>query len=70
MTVSTMQLAPNYYDTVIFDDTPDGHHNGWLLGGYVIDASNKRAATREEAMDQHREAVQVARTETPKAPTQ
>jgi hypothetical protein len=69
LTVSTMQLGPNYYDTVIFDDSPDGRHNGWLLGEYVIDMSNKRAATRDEAMDQHREALNAARTETPKAPT-
>ncbi|NUU22915.1 MAG: hypothetical protein HOV68_15600 [Streptomycetaceae bacterium] len=68
LTVSTVQIAPRYYDTVVFDDSADKRHNGWLIGGFVIDKSNKRAESREAAMDDHREALYAARTEFPKAP--
>lgn len=78
LTVSTVQIARNYYDTVIFDDSADKRHNGMVLAGhehegrkfgpYVIDKTNHRAGTREEAMDQHREALYAARTETPRPP--
>jgi len=68
LTVSTVQIAPRYYDTVVFDDSADKRHDGWLIGGYVINHSSKRAATREAAMDEHREALYAARTEQPKAP--
>lgn len=65
LTVSTVQLGFRRYDTVIFDDSPDKRHAGKTLGGYVIDASSRRTATRDEAMDEHREALYAARTETP-----
>jgi hypothetical protein len=68
LTVSTVQIAPRYYDTVVFDDSADKRHDGWLIGGYVINKSSKRAETREAAMDEHREALYAARTEQPKAP--
>jgi hypothetical protein len=68
LTVSTVQIAPGYYDTVVFDDSADKRHDGWLIGGFVINKSSKRAETREAAMDQHREALYAARTEEPKAP--
>lgn len=68
LTVSTMQLGPNYYDTVIFDDSDDKRHDGWVIGGFVINRSSKRADTREAAMDQHREALHAARTEEPTQP--
>jgi hypothetical protein len=68
LTVSTVQIAPRYYDTVVFDDSTDKRHDGWLIGGFVINRSSKRAATREEAMDQHRKALHAARTEQPKQP--
>jgi len=78
LTVSTVQIARNYYDTVVFDDSADKRHNGMVLAGhehegrkfgpYVIDGSSTRADTREEAMDQHREALYAARTETPGPP--
>jgi hypothetical protein len=68
LTVSTVQIAPRYYDTVVFDDSADKRHDGWLIGGYVINKSSKRTETREAAMDDHREALYEARTETPKAP--
>ena len=77
LTVSTVQIARNYYDTVVFDDSVDKHHTGMVLDGhehegskfgpYVIDKSSTRADTREAAMDQHREALYAARTETPRA---
>lgn len=77
LTVSTVQIAPRYYDTVIFDDSADKRHDGMVLAGhehegrkygpYVIDRTNERAETREAAMDQHREALYAARTEQPKA---
>ncbi|MFF3928249.1 hypothetical protein [Streptomyces hirsutus] len=67
LTVSTIRIAANYYDTVIFDDSPDKRHVGMVIGGYVIDHSSKRANDREAAMEQHREALIAARNETPKA---
>ncbi|WP_405848036.1 hypothetical protein OG211_12100 [Streptomyces niveus] len=57
LTVSTVRIAADYYDTVIFDDSPDKRHGGKVIGGYVIDSSSKRATDRESAMDQHREAL-------------
>jgi hypothetical protein len=79
LTVSTVQIAPNYYDTVDFDDSADKRHSGTVLpahehegrqyGPYVIDRSNFRSDTRAEAMDQHREALYAARTEQPLAAT-
>jgi len=69
LTVSTVQIAPRYYDTVVFDDSADKRHDGWLIGGFVINKSSKRAESREAAMEQHREALYAARTETPKTPT-
>jgi hypothetical protein len=78
LTVSTVQIAANYYDTVIFDDSADKRHNGMVLAGhehegrkfgpYVIDATSDRADSREEAMEYHREALYAARTEQPKQP--
>ena len=78
LTVSTVQIAPRYYDTVIVDDSANKRHSGWVLAGhehegreygpYVIDTTNERTATREAAMDQHREALYAARTEQPTAP--
>ncbi|MFF2502130.1 hypothetical protein ACFVTY_01855 [Streptomyces sp. NPDC058067] len=68
LTVSTIRIAADYYDTVIFDDSADKRHAGMSLGGYVIDSSSKRATDREAAMDQHREALIAARTEEPWPP--
>ncbi|WP_327259972.1 hypothetical protein [Streptomyces sp. NBC_01240] len=66
LTVSTIRIAADYYDTVIFDDSPDKKHAGKSLGGYVIDSSSKRANDRESAMEQHREALIAARAEQPR----
>ncbi|MGY4901130.1 hypothetical protein [Streptomyces sp. 900116325] len=68
LTVSTVQIAPRYYDTVVFDDSADKRHDGWLIGDFVINKTNKRAESREEAMEQHREALYEARTASPRAP--
>ncbi|MFF3128565.1 hypothetical protein ACFVRD_41285 [Streptomyces sp. NPDC057908] len=67
LTVSTVRIAPRDYDTVVFDDSPSKQHDGWLIGGFVINKSSKRAESREAAMKQHREALHAARTEDPKA---
>ncbi len=69
LTVSTIQVGFRAYETSVFDDTPDKRLEGWLLGDRVIETTTAKASTREEAMDQHREALYAARTETPKAPT-
>lgn len=69
LTVSTIQIAPRYYDTVVFDDSADKRHDGWLIGGYVINHSSKRVETRDAAMDEHREALYAARTEVPLPPS-
>lgn len=66
--VSTVRIGGGYYDTVIFDESGDKRHDGFFLGGYVINRSSKKAGTREAAMDQHLEALYAARTEEPKAP--
>lgn len=63
LTVSTVKLGPNYYDTVVFDDSPDKRHHGKRLGSWVIGHTNRRKDTREEAMDVHREAALAARDE-------
>lgn len=73
LTVSTIKVGRGYYDTVIFDNHPDKRHTGKLLpahedegrryGPYVIDKLNIRSDTREQAMDQHREALYAARVE-------
>ncbi|MFJ6579316.1 hypothetical protein ACIQMY_25555 [Streptomyces sp. NPDC091368] len=65
LTVSTIRIAHGHYDTVIFDDSPTRKHTGMLLGGFVIDASSKFASDRESAMNQHRAALQAARSEEP-----
>ncbi|MFD4795943.1 hypothetical protein [Streptomyces anulatus] len=67
LTVSTIRIAADYYDTVVFDDSPDRRHAGMLIGGYVIDSSSKRAMDREAGMDNHREALIALRSETPQA---
>lgn len=66
LTVSTIRIAADYYDTVIFDSSADKRHSGMLLGGYVIDSSSKRALDREAAMENHRAALIAAREETPR----
>ncbi|MGW7688924.1 hypothetical protein ACWGMA_08520 [Streptomyces asiaticus] len=78
LTVSTIRIARGHYDTVVFDDSTDKRHSGMILAGhehegrqygpYVIDATRFRADTRDEAMDQHREALYAARTEEPWPP--
>lgn len=66
LVVSTIRIAADYYDTVIFDVSSDKKHSGQLLGGYVIDKSSKRAGDREAAMEQHREALIAGREEQPR----
>ncbi|MER6540111.1 hypothetical protein ABT215_41375 [Streptomyces sp900105755] len=68
LVVSTVQVGFRAYETTIFDDTPDKRLEGWKLGDVVIETSREKASTREEAMEQHREALYAARTETPKPP--
>jgi hypothetical protein len=63
LTVSTTKIGFRYYDTVVFDDSDDKRHAGKTIGGFVIDKSSKRRATRDEAMDDHREALYAARVE-------
>ncbi|WP_030757291.1 hypothetical protein [Streptomyces sp. NRRL F-5135] len=67
LTVSTIRIAADYYDTVVFDDSVDKRHVGMVIGGYVIDKSSKRATSRDAAMENHREAFIAARHETPRA---
>ncbi|WP_405479869.1 hypothetical protein [Streptomyces anulatus] len=65
LTVSTIRIAADYYDTAVFDDSPDKRHTEMLIGGYVIDSSSKRGLDREAGMDNHREALIALRDETP-----
>ncbi|MFC8986047.1 hypothetical protein [Streptomyces sp. NPDC057115] len=67
LTVSTIRIAADYYDTVIFDDSVDKRHVGMVIGGYVIDHSSKRATDRDAAMENHREALIAVRNEQPRA---
>jgi len=66
LTVSTVRISPGHYETVIFDDSPDQQHHLRLLGSYEINYTAVSASAREDAMELHREAVYVARTEEPK----
>lgn len=66
--VSTIQVGFRAYETTVFDDTPDKRLEGWKVGDRVIETSVDKASTREEAMEQHREALYEVRTGTPKAP--
>ena len=66
--VSTVRIGGGYYDTVIFDESDDKRHDGFFLGGYVINRSSKKSGNRDAAMDDHREAVYAARTEEPFPP--
>lgn len=59
--VSTVKIAPGYYDTVVFDDSDDRRHRGKTVGGFVIDHSSKRDDTRDEAMNTHRALFLAAR---------
>lgn len=75
LTVSTIKIGFRRYDTVVFDNHTDRRHAGKRLPGhesegrsygpYVIDALNIPANTREEALNDHREAMFAARTDTP-----
>lgn len=40
-------------------------HEGRQYGPYIIDKLNIRSDTRDDAMDEHREALYAARTEQP-----
>lgn len=66
--VSTTQVGFRAYETAVFDDTAERRLEGWTLGDRVIETSVDKASTRDEAMEQHREALYAARTETPRAP--
>ena len=68
LTVSTVRIAAGYYDTVVFDDSTDRRHQGWSIGGFVIDKSSKRSGDRETAMELHRAALLALREETPQRP--
>ena len=61
LTVSTVKIAANYYDTVVFDDSVDKRHVGHSVGGFVIDELNKRDPTRHDAQDTHRALFLTAR---------
>lgn len=68
LVVSTIQIGFRAYSTTVFDDTPDRRLEGWKIGDRTIETTIEKAATREEAMDQHREALYEARTGTPAPP--
>lgn len=63
LTVSTIQISRTRFDTVVFDDSADKANVGRMVGGYVIDRSSKWTASRDDAMDAHREALYAARAE-------
>ncbi|MFE2973354.1 hypothetical protein [Streptomyces sp. NPDC059258] len=65
LTVSTIRIAADCYETVVFDDSPDRRHKEMVIGGYVIGLSAMRASDRETGMDNHREALIALRDETP-----
>lgn len=68
LTVSTVRVAADYYDTAVFDESADRCHRGWAIGGFVIDKSSTRSRDRETAMEVHREALIALREETPRRP--
>ena len=68
LVVSTIQVGFRAYETAVFDDTPGKRLEGWTLDGRIIEHTVDKASTRDEAMDQHREALYAARTGTPHPP--
>ncbi|WP_407563382.1 hypothetical protein [Streptomyces sp. 184] len=70
LTVSTVRIRADYYDTVVFDDSKGKRHSGWTIGGFVIDKQSRRAATRDEALEQHHDAVDAAYAEEPQPITE
>lgn len=60
LTVSTVKIADDYYDTLISDASDSQQHSGHLLAGYFINHSTKRTLTASDAITTHRAAVAAA----------
>ncbi|MBQ1165967.1 hypothetical protein KBZ21_49095, partial [Streptomyces sp. A73] len=41
LTVSTIRIARDNYETVVFDDHSDKRHDGWFIDGFTINKSSK-----------------------------
>ncbi|MBQ1164882.1 hypothetical protein KBZ21_43655, partial [Streptomyces sp. A73] len=41
LTVSTLRIARDNYETVVFDDHSDKRHDGWFIDGFTINKSSK-----------------------------
>ncbi|MBQ1163407.1 hypothetical protein KBZ21_36045, partial [Streptomyces sp. A73] len=54
LTVSTIRIARDNAETVVFDDHSDKRHDGWFIDGFTINKSSKRAENRDDAMETHR----------------
>ncbi|WP_329168375.1 hypothetical protein OG709_30135 [Streptomyces sp. NBC_01267] len=55
--VSTVKIAPQYYDTVIFNDSEERSASHLTFAGMTVDQTNIRNITREAAMETHRAAL-------------
>jgi hypothetical protein len=61
--VSTIRVGRADYATCIFDRSKDRRHTGKWLDGNKIAHTNVRDVSRESAMDTHRAAVELCKTE-------
>jgi hypothetical protein len=69
VTVSTIRIADDYYDTAIFDEHSTKRDHGKKLGRWVIGHSSERTQTRAAADAMHETAVATAYERRPVTPT-
>jgi hypothetical protein len=69
VTVSTVRIADDYYDTAILDEHPNKRDHGKKLGRWVIGKSSERTLTPADADAMHKTAVATAYERRPITPT-
>lgn len=69
VTVSTIRIADDYYDTVILDEHEDRRDHGKKLGTFIIGESSIRSANNDDGIRVHAATVNMARTRRPIVPT-
>lgn len=60
VTVSTVKVTTPtevFYDTAVFDDSPDRRHHGKTYAGWTVGKLSRRAETPEDAAKNHGDAV-------------
>lgn len=67
VTVSTIRLADDYYDTAVIDAHHDKRDHGKKLGTFIIGESSIRSTNPDDGMWVHETTVNMARTRRPNA---